>query len=349
MKKKNENIQIKSGLILYQTEDGKTRIEVRLQGETVWLTLSQMAELFQVDKSGISRHLKNIYETGELRTEATVANFATVQHEGSRSVQRALEYYNLDAIISVGYRVNSIRGTQFRIWATQRLREYFIKGFTLDDDRLKQAGGVNYFDELLARIRDIRSSEKVFWRKVLDIYATSIDYNPDTDLSLQFFAAVQNKMHWAAHGHTAAEIIYNRADAAKPNMGMTTWSGDKPRKTDAEIAKNYLNEKELDVLNRIVNMYLEFAELQALSRKPMYMREWIEKLDDFLKLSGRDILKHTGKVSHEKALEKAYAEYEKYQKERLNEPSPVEWQFLEAVKEMKQIEKTRKGRRKDDS
>jgi len=349
MKKMNQHIPIKSGLILYQTEDGKTRIEVRLQGETVWLTLSQMAELFQVDKSGISRHLKNIYETGELRTEATVANFATVQHEGSRSVQRALEYYNLDAIISVGYRVNSIRGTQFRIWATQRLREYIIKGFTLDDDRLKQAGGGNYFDELLARIRDIRSSEKVFWRKVLDIYATSIDYDPDTDLSQQFFAAVQNKMHWAAHGHTAAEIIYNRADAAKPNMGMTAWLGEKPRKTDAEIAKNYLNEKELDVLNRIVNMYLEFAELQALNRKPMYMREWIEKLDDFLKLSGRDILTHAGKISHDKALEKAHAEYEQYLKERLNEPSPVERKFLEAVREMNQIEKKRKRGRRDDS
>lgn len=349
MKKKNEQVPVKSELILYQTEDGKTRIEVRLHGETVWLTLSQMAELFQVDKSGISRHLKNIYETGELRTEATIANIATVQQEGSRSVQRALEYYSLDAIISVGYRVNSIRGTQFRIWATQRLREYIIKGFTLDDARLKQAGGGNYFDELLARIRDIRSSEKVFWRKVLDIYATSIDYDPHTDLSQQFFAAVQNKMHWAAHGHTAAEIIYSRADAAKLNMGMTTWLGDKPRKTDAEIAKNYLNEKELDVLNRIVNMYLEFAELQALNRKPMYMREWIEKLDDFLKLSGRDILTHAGKISHDEALEKAHDEYEQYRKERLNEPSPVERQFLEAVREMKQVEKKIKRRRRDGS
>src|SRR3989304_974977 len=272
MKKKEEQTPTKSELILFQTEDGKTRIEVRLQGETVWLTLSQMAELFQVDKSGISRHLKNIYETGELRTEATVANFATVQHEGSRSVQRALEYYNLDAIISVGYRVNSIRGTQFRIWATQRLREYIIKGFTLDDDRLKQAGGGNFFDELLARIRDIRSSEKVFWRKVLDIYSTSIDYAPIAELVNEYFAAVQNKMHWAAHGHTAAEVIYHRADASKPHMGMTTWSGETPRKTDVEIAKNYLNEKELDILNRIVSMYLDFAELQGLNRRPLPMR-----------------------------------------------------------------------------
>ena len=344
MKKKKEHIPVKSELILYQTEDGKTKIEVRLQGETVWLTLNQIAELFQVDKSGISRHLKNIYQTGELRTEATIANFATVQKEGSRSVQRTVEYYNLDAIISVGYRVNSIRGTQFRIWATQRLREYIIKGFTLDDDRMKQSGGGNYFDELLARIRDIRSSEKIFWRKVLDIYATSIDYSPDSDLSQQFFAAVQNKIHWAAHGHTAAEIIYHRADAAKPNMGMTAWSGDKPRKTDAVIAKNYLNEEELNILNRIVSMYLDFAELQALNLKPMYMRDWISKLDDFLKLSGRDILKHAGKISHDKALEKAHTEYKQYSKVRLNEPSQVEQQFLEAVKELEQIEKSKKNR-----
>ena len=345
MKKKKEHIPVKSELILYQTEDGKTKIEVRLQGETVWLTLNQIAELFQVDKSGISRHLKNIYQTGELRTEATIANFATVQKEGSRSVQRTVEYYNLDAIISVGYRVNSIRGTQFRIWATQRLREYIIKGFTLDDDRMKQSGGGNYFDELLARIRDIRSSEKIFWRKVLDIYATSIDYSPDSDLSQLFFAAVQNKIHWAAHGHTAAEIIYHRADAAKPNMGMTAWSGDKPRKTDAVIAKNYLNEEELNILNRIVSMYLDFAELQALNLKPMYMRDWISKLDDFLKLSGRDILKHAGKISHDKALEKAHTEYKQYSKVRLNEPSQVEQQFLKAVKELEQIEKSKKNRR----
>src|SRR3990172_5167407 len=346
MKKKNEQAPSKSELILYQTEDGKIRIEVRLQDESVWLSQRLMAELFQTSPQNITIHLKNIFNEGELNEMETWKDFLQVQIEGNRQVERKQRFYNLDVIISVGYRVNSIRGTQFRIWATQRLREYIIKGFTLDDDRLKQAGGGNYFDELLARIRDIRSSEKVFWRNVLDIYATSIDYDPDTDLSQQFFAAIQNKMHWAAHGHTAAEIIYSRAYAAKPNMGMTTWLGDKPRKTDAEIAKNYLNERELDILNRIVSMYLEFAELQALSRKPMYMREWILKLDDFLKVSGRDILTHAGKVSHEKALEKAHAEYEKYQKERLNEPSLVERQFLEAVKEMKQIEKTRKGRRK---
>jgi len=341
-KKGKDRAPVQSELILYQTEDGKTRIEVRLQDETVWLSLNQMAELFQVDKSGISRHLKNIYETGELWPEATIANFATVQQEGSRSIQRAIEYYNLDAIISVGYRVNSIRGTQFRIWATQRLREYIIKGFTLDDERLKQAGGGNYFDELLARIRDIRSSEKIFWRKVLDIYATSIDYDPNTDMSKEFFSIIQNKMHWAAHGKTAAEVIYGRADASKPYMGMTNWSGAILRKADSEIAKNYLGEEELDVLNRIVTMYLDFAELQALNRKPMHMRDWIAKLDDFLKLTGRDILTHAGKITHDKALEKAHTEYEQYRKKHLDEPSHVEKQFLEAIKKTKQIEKSKK-------
>lgn len=327
--------------LLYQTEDGKTRIEVRLQGETIWLTLNQMAELFQVDKSGISRHLKNIYATGELQAEATVANFATVQHEGSRHVQRQVEHYNLDAIISVGYRVNSLRGTQFRIWATQRLREYIVKGFTLDDQRLKQAGGGNYFDELLARIRDIRSSEKVFWRKVLDIYATSIDYDPSTETSRQFFAAIQNKMHWAAHGQTAAEVIFERANAASPNMGLTTWAGGTPRKDDAEVAKNYLNEQELEILNRIVTMYLEFAELQALSRKPMYMADWIAKLDDFLKLSGREILTHAGRISHDEALRKAHEEYERYRHEQLKEPTRVEKDFLAVVKVVEKIKPTK--------
>ena len=347
MKKKKKPVPSKNELILYQTEDGKIKIEVRLQDETVWLTQKLMAELFQTTPQNITIHLRNIFSEGELDETATCKDFLQVQIEGSRQVERKQLYYNLDAIISVGYRIKSHVATRFRQWATQRLREYIIKGFAMDDDRLKQAGGGNYFDELLARIRDIRSSEKVFWRKVLDIYATSIDYEPDAELSQRFFAAVQNKMHWAAHGQTAAEIIHTRANAAKPNMGMTSWSGGKPQKTDAEIAKNYLNEKELDVLNRLVTMYLEFAELQALSRKPMYMREWITKLDDFLKVSGRDILKHAGNVSHEKALEKAYAEYEKYQKERLNEPSHVERQFLEAVKEMKRVEKGRKGRRKD--
>ncbi len=332
-----------SHILLYQTEDGQQRIEVRLENETVWLTINEMADLFQIDKSGISKHLKNIFETNELQQDATVAKIATVRQEGSRNIERQLEYYNLDAIISVGYRVNSLRGTHFRIWATGRLREYLIKGFALDDKRLKEAGGGNYFDELLARIRDIRSSEKVFWRKVLDIYATSIDYDPKTDLSKELFAVVQNKMHWAAHGHTAAEIIYGRSDATKLNMGMTTWSGNAPRKTDTAIAKNYLNEDELNILNRIVTMYLEFAELQALSRKPMHMHDWIIKLDDFLKLSGRDVLENAGKIDHERALEKAHTEYEKYRKELLNTPSPVEKHFLEAERAVRQSSNSQAG------
>ncbi len=326
-----------SQFLLYRTEDGRQRIEVRLEGETVWLTIGQMAELFQIDKSGVSRHLKNIYDTGELQREATVADFATVRQEGSRQVQRVLEHFNLDAIISVGYRVNSLRGTQFRIWATQRLREYIVKGFTLDDERLKEAGGGNYFDELLARIRDIRSSEKVFWRKVLDIYSTSIDYDPRSNLSKEFFAVVQNKMHWAAHGHTAAEVIAARADASQPNMGLTSWKGDKLRKADTEIAKNYLGQEELDTLNRIVNIYLEFAELQALNRRPMYMSDWIAKLDQFLRMTEREILDHAGTVSHEEALAKARMEYQKYRAAHLDDPSPVDKHFEEAVKEMKRL------------
>ena len=329
-----------SHLILYNTEDGLTRIEVRLIDETVWLSQAQMSELFDKDKRTISEHIQNIFKEGELSADSTIRKFRTVQAEGSREVTRQIDFYNLDVIISVGYRVSSHRGTQFRIWATQRLKEYLIKGFVLDDERLKQSGGGNYFDELLARIRDIRSSEKVFWRKVLDIYATSIDYNPRSDLSEEFFAIVQNKMHWAAHGHTAAEIIHNRADSTKPNMGLTSWTGNSLRAPDVGIAKNYLNNQELETLNRIVSMYLDFAELQALSRKPMYMRDWIVKLDDFLRISDRDILTHAGKISHQIALDKAKAEYVKY-RQQLNElPSPVEKHFIEAIKEVKQIDST---------
>lgn len=330
--------------LLYQTEDGKSRIEVRMQRETVWLTQKQMSELFSKDTDTIGLHIRNIYKEGELIPEGTTEESSVVQDEGGRQVRRTVRYYNVDVIISVGYRVKSHRGTQFRIWATQRLREYLIKGFALDDQRLKQAGGGNYFDELLARIRDIRSSEKVFWRKVLDIYATSIDYDPNTEASRQFFAAIQNKMHWAAHGQTAAEIIHSRADAGKPNIGMTTWAGDAPRKGDTEVAKNYLDAHELDILNRIVTMYLEFAELQALSRKPMYMRDWIAKLDDFLKLSGREILTHAGRISHEEALQKAHAEYERYRRERMQELSRAERDFLEAVKSIEPTDK-RGGKR----
>lgn len=333
-----------SELIIYQTEDQKTRLEARLDHETVWLTLNQIAELFQRDKSVISRHIRNVFSEKELQPQATVAKFATVQLEGDREVSREVEYYNLDVIISVGYRVKSHRGTQFRMWATQRLREYIVKGFALDDERLKQVGGGNYFDELLARIRDIRSSEKVFWRKVLAIYATSIDYDPRLEMSQKFFATVQNKMHWAAHGHTAAEIVAERADASKPNMGMTSWTGSKPQKSDVTIAKNYLNQNELDAPNRIVTAYLEFAELQAQNRKPMYMKDWIAKLDDFLKLSEREILTHFGKISHEIAATKAEAEYEQYRRQQLSEPSEVEKHFEAAVEKIKKLKagKTKK-------
>ena len=329
--------------LLYQTSDGRTRIQCRLQGETIWLTQQQIADLFQVHKSRISRHLKNIYHEGELQHEATVAFYATVRTEGGRRVSRNLEHYNLDAIISVGYRVNGVRGTQFRIWATARLRDYLVKGFAMDDVRLKDAAGGNYFDELLARIRDIRSSEKLFWRKVLDIYATSIDYEPKSELSREFFKVVQNKMHWASHGHTAAEIISERADANQPNMGMTNWHGGSIRKTDASVAKNYLQAEEIDMLNRMVTAYLELAELQALNRQPMYMKDWIERLDEFLKMTGREILDHAGTVSHQQALDNAREEYEKYHQRSLNEPSPVEKHFIEAVAEAKQIEDQRKG------
>lgn len=327
-----------SDLILYQTEDGVTKVEVRLLDETVWLSQAQMSELFDKDKRTISEHIKNIFNEGELSADSTIRKFRTVQAEGSREVTRQIDFYNLDVIISVGYRVTSHRGTQFRIWATQQLKEYLVKGFVLDDERLKQSGGGNYFDELLARIRDIRSSEKVFWRKVLDIYATSIDYNPRSDLSEEFFAIVQNKMHWAAQGHTAAEIIHTRADSTKPNMGLTSWTGNNLRVPDIGIAKNYLNSHELETLNLIVAMYLDFAELQALSRKPMYMKDWIAKLDDFLRTSDRDILPHAGKISHQIALDKAKAEYAKY-RHQLNElPSPVEEHFIEAIREVKQID-----------
>lgn len=328
--------------LLYQTQDGSIRIETKMQNETVWLTINQMAELFGVDKSGISRHLKNVYESGELDENSTVAKFATVQNEGNRSIERIIEYYNLDAIISVGYRVNSIRGTQFRIWATQRIREYIVKGFTMDDERLKNAENLRYFDELLARIRDIRSSEKIFWRKVLDIYATSIDYDGHVETSKTFFKVIQNKMHWAAHGHTAAEIIHQRADANKPNMGLTNWVGATIRKNEAEIAKNYLSKQEMDILNRIVTMYLEFAEMQALSRKPMTMNDWINKLDDFLKISDRDLLTHSGQISHDKALKKAHEEYEKFRQKMLGQPTQVEEDFIEAEKEFKKIESSSK-------
>jgi hypothetical protein len=305
------------------TPDRQTRIEVRLEGETVWLSQAQMAELFQTTKQNVSLHVRNLYEEGELTREGTVKESLTVRSEGGREVQRKIDLYNLDVIISVGYRVKSHRGTQFRIWATERLREYLVKGFTLDDERLKEVltlpGGRDYFDELLERIRDIRASERRFYQKVCDIYATAIDYDPSHEPTQMFFATVRNKLHWAIHGRTAAEVITERADASKPNMGLTTWKGAPGapiRRADVEVAKNYLGEEELRTLNLLVDQYLSFAELQAQQRKPMTMKEWARKLDDFLRLNERDIVTDAGRISHVLAMEKARGEFEKYEAER---------------------------------
>lgn len=326
-----------SSILMYTTEDGITKIEVTFDEDTVWLSINQMAELFQRDKSTISRHIKNIFKEGELEESSTVAFLATVQNEGGREIERKIAYYNLDVIISVGYRVKSLRGTQFRIWATKILKEYMKKGFALDDERLKRLGGGNYFDELLARIRDIRSSEKVFWRKVLEIYATSIDYNPKAESSIAFFKQVQNKMHWAAHKHTAAEIIYQRADSEQENMGLTSWEGKNIRKSDVEIAKNYLNDTEIDALNKIVTAYLDIAEIHALNQEPMYMKDWLETIDDYLKMTRRDILTTKGKVTHRQALEKAHFEYEKYKKRQEDSLSLVEQHFIESIEELEKL------------
>jgi len=317
-----------SEIIIYQTEDGKTKIDVMIENETVWLNQAQMVELFQTSKQNVSLHIKNIFKEGELEEDSVVKEYLTTADDGK---SYKTKHYNLDVIISLGYRVKSHRGTQFRIWATQRLREYIVKGFTMNDDLLKKSGGGNYFDELLQRIRDIRSSEKVFYRKILEIYATSIDYDPTAKATQAFFKTVQNKMHYSAHGKTAAEIIYERADSDKPFMGLTTWTGLQPKKSDIETAKNYLTEDEIDTLNRIVNMYIEFAELQAKSRKPMYMADWISKLDDFMKISGREILSHAGKISHEIAKLKANEEYAKFSERSKNELSQVERHFLESI------------------
>ena len=325
----------KSNILMYTTEDGVTKVEVTFDNDTVWLSLDQIADLFQRNKSTISRHIKNIFLEGELSRNSVVANFATTGSDGKRY---HVDFYNLDVIISVGYRVKSLRGTQFRIWATNILKEYMIKGFALDDERLKNLGGGNYFDELLARIRDIRSSEKVFWRKVLEIYATSIDYNPKAESSVQFFKQVQNKMHWAAHKHTAAEVIYQRADADKDNMGLTTWSGNHIKRSDVEVAKNYLDEKELDALNKIVMAYLDIAEVHALNQEPMYMKDWLETIDDYLRMTRRDILTTKGKVTHQQALEKAHLEYEKYKRNQEYILSPVECHFLESIGELDKLD-----------
>ena len=311
---------------MYQTVDGNTVIEVVLSDDTVWLTIDKMAELFQRNKSTISRHIKNILESGELSVDSVVAFFATTATDNK---VYNVQYFNLDMIISIGYRVNSLRGVQFRMWATSVLREYLIKGFAMNDSLLKNAGGGNYFDELLARIRDIRSSEKIFYRKILEIYALSIDYDPRSESTKKFFATVQNKMHYSVHGRTAAEIIYERADAQKDFMGLTTWTGVLPTRNDAEYAKNYLSEDEIDTLNRIVSLYLDFAELQAKSHTPMYMKDWLAKLDDFLKLSGKELLTHNGQISAEVARMKADTEYEKFHQRTMYELSPVELHFIE--------------------
>lgn len=333
-------------IVLFQTEDGQTKLEVQLQGETVWLTIDQMAELFQRNKSTISRHIKNIFEEGELKHEVVVAKNATTTQHGAISgkVQtHEVLFYNLDMIISVGYRVHSHRGVQFRMWATAVLREYLKKGFVLNDELLKRAGGGNYFDELLERIRDIRSSEKIFYRKVLAIYATSIDYDPRVETTQLFFKTIQNKMHYSAHGHTAAEIIYERADSDKDFMGLTSWTGSLPRRTDAEVAKNYLSEEELDLLNRIVNLYLEFAELQAKAHVPMYMKDWVQKLDEFLRISNRELLTHAGKISAEIAKQKANLEYDKFRERTKYELSPVEIHFIDQFEaEQKRLSKGKK-------
>ncbi|MFA7239658.1 MAG: virulence RhuM family protein [Sulfuricellaceae bacterium] len=340
-----------SEIILYQAEDGRTRIQCRLENDTLWLTQAQIAELFQTTPQNVTLHLKAVFAEGELAEVATCKDYLQVRSEGGREVTRKLRHYRMEAILAVGFRVRSHRGTQFRQWATARLGEYLVKGFTIDDERLKNPPGKNqkdYFDELLERIRDIRSSERRFYQKVLDIYATSVDYTPDAEDSQSFFAAVQNKMHWATHGHTAAEVIHERSDADKPFMGLqTTRPGGIVRKDDVGIAKNYLTEDELQVLNRIVNLYIEYAELQALERKPMTMRDWVVKLDEFLKISGRALLSHAGKISADDARAKAELEYARYRTQLDRQPQPIDVDFEKAAKEIQKLPKpTRKSRGK---
>jgi hypothetical protein len=358
-------------ILLYQTEDGRSRIDVRLVNDTIWLSAGQMADLFQRDKSVILKHIKNVFAEGELVAGATVANFATVQTEGAREVTRDLEHFNLDVVISVGYRVKSHRGVQFRQWATRQLRDYLVKGFVLNDEKFKQGGASNYFDLLLQRIRDIRSSEKEFWRKVLEIYATSIDYDPSAEASRKFFATIQNtarrdsafrwakplrrarrrrdNMHWAAHGQTAAEVVHRRADASLPNMGLTSWPAGQlaPRRADVAVAKNYLSAEELDTINRLVTIYLDFAELQARDRKPMYMADWLRKLDQFLQISEREILTHAGSISADAAREKAEAEYDQFRRLLDTQPSAAETHLRDAIEVTKRLEtEVKSGKRR---
>ena len=320
-----------NNIVIYQSEDGKVHLDVKYNEETMWLTQQQLCELYQTSKSNVSEHIKHIFEDNELTKDSTVRKFRTVQIEGSRSVERDVEHYNLDMILSLGYRVRSVTATRFRQWATERLKEYIIKGFTMDDERLKQLGGGNYWKELLDRIRDIRSSEKVMYRQVLDLYATAVDYDPRCDLSIEFFKIVQNKLHFAAHGHTAAEVIYERADAEQPFMGLTTFKGEHPTLSDAKIAKNYLKEDELKILNNLVSGYFDFAEIQAMKHRPMYMSDYIQQLDNILSSTGEQLLSGAGKVSHSRAMSKAESEYRKYELRTL---SPVEQAYLDTIKQL---------------
>ena len=343
---KNRPDQSQGEIVIYQAEDGLTKVACRFVDETVWLTQQQMAELFHTSRSNIVEHIGHIYEEGELDEVSTCRKFRQVRMEGNRQVTRELPFYNLDMIISLGYRVKSLIATQFRRWATERLKEYMIKGFTMDDERLKNLGGGNYWRELLERIRDIRSSEKVMYRQVLDLYATSVDYNPRSAESVAFFKMVQNKLHYAAHGHTAAEVIYERADADKPFMGLTTFSGDFPTAKDIGIAKNYLTEEELRVLNQMVSGYFDFAEVQAIRHRPMYMSDYVEQLDNILRATGEEVLLHAGKISHAQAMEKAKAEYKRYQAQTL---SPVEEEYLKTIKQLGKTAKTEAEKQDDTS
>ena len=325
-------------ILIYQTDDGQTNIEVKIEDDTVWLTQQQMSELFQTSRTNVVEHIKHIYEERELDEISTCRNFRQVRKEGNREVTRQILHYNLDMIISLGYRIKSVIATRFRQWATKRLKEYMIKGFTIDDERLKGNGGGNYWKELLDRIRDIRSSEKVLYRQVLDLYATSVDYNPHSEESVRFFKIVQNKLHYAAHGHTAAEVIYQRADAQKPFMGLTSFSGELPALKDIGIAKNYLDESELKVLNNLVSGYFDLAEINAIEHKPMYMDDYVNQLDSVLSSGNRKLLTGSGSVSHKQALEKAKSEYRKYQEITL---TPVEKAYLESIKEVSKEVKRR--------
>jgi hypothetical protein len=332
----------KSGsIIIYQSDDGKTHLDVRMEADTVWLTQQQMVDLYQTSRTNVVEHIKHIYEDGELSEASTCRKFRQVRMEGKRQVDREMTFYNLDMIISLGYRIRSVIATKFRQWATARLKEYIVKGFTMDDERLKQLGGSNYWKELLDRIRDIRSSEKVMYRQVLDLYATAVDYDPRSDQSVEFFKIIQNKLHFAAHGHTAAEVIYQRADAEQPMMGLTSFHGEYPNLKDAQTAKNYLNEKELKVLNNLVSGYFDLAEIQAMKHKPMYMADYVRQLDTVLSSTGEDLLSGAGSVSHQQAMTKAEAEYRKFEVRNL---SPVEKAYLDTIKRLDKKTKEERGK-----